>query len=206
MKFAIMLAIAMFVLFAGCTGNSNPGAAAQQNSQQLAQEVTNVKAQTTPNVAAKGDTVTVDYVGTLENGEVFDTSVQSVAQQAGLPPRPSYSPLTFVVGAGQMIEGFDSAVIGMKEGDVKNVTIPPEQAYGQWSQQNVVDFPFSKIQNSAGVKLGSMLTLSNGAQGVVIRMANATNTTNATVSVDFNSKLAGHTLTFYIKMLKVEKL
>ena len=203
MKFAIMLAIAMFVLIAGCAGNSgNPGNAVQQNSQQVAQGVNGVKASAQPNVAANGDTVTVDYVGTLENGAVFDTSVQSVAQQANLTLRPSYSPLIFVAGAGQMIPGFDSAVVGMKVGDVKTVTIPPEQAYGQWNRSNVVDVPLSKVQNSAGVKLGSVLTMSN-YQGVVTGIANTTNGTMLTV--DFNNRLAGHTLTFYIKMLNIQK-
>jgi len=64
-----------------------------------------------------GDTVMVDYVGKLENGSIFDESEPG-------------SPLKFTVGTGQMILGFDEAVVGMKIGDKKTVTLPPEKAYG----------------------------------------------------------------------------
>jgi peptidylprolyl isomerase len=65
----------------------------------------------------QGDTVEVDYTGKFENGEVFDSSVDR-------------DPLMFRAGAGQVIPGFDKAVLGMKVGDSKTVTIPPEEAYG----------------------------------------------------------------------------
>jgi len=69
-------------------------------------------------IAEKNDTVKVDYVGSLMDGNVFDSS-------------EGKQPLEFVVGAGQMIKGFDKAVLGMKVGDEKTVTIPPEEAYGE---------------------------------------------------------------------------
>ena len=80
--------------------------------------------------AQKGDTVAVDYVGTLDDGTVFDTSIREEAIKAGLPLRSSYSPLEFTAGAGQMIAGFDAAVIGMKVGEEKNVHLTPSEAYG----------------------------------------------------------------------------
>jgi len=64
-----------------------------------------------------GDTVSVHYTGKFPEGEIFDSSVGK-------------DPLTFVAGAGQMIQGFDEAVLGMKVGDKKTVTLPPEKAYG----------------------------------------------------------------------------
>jgi hypothetical protein len=64
-----------------------------------------------------GDHVSVDYTGRLLDGTIFDTSI-------------GRSPLDFDVGAGQMIKGFDEGVVGMKVGETKIVTIPPEQAYG----------------------------------------------------------------------------
>ena len=194
----VIMAIAVSLLAVGCTAP-----AVKDQSQVIQQGVTNVNAQTQPNAAANGDTVYVDYTGSLQDGTVFDTSIQSVAQKANLPPRPSYSPLNFVVGAGQMIQGFDEAVVGMKAGDEKTVTIPPEKAYGAWSKDNVVDVPLSKIGNSAGIKLGSVLNGPNGLRGVVTGMANTTNDT--LLSVDFNNELAGKTLVFDIKMVKVVK-
>jgi peptidylprolyl isomerase len=68
-------------------------------------------------IAKKGDIVEVDYTGTFENGDVFDTS-------------EGREPLKFELGAGQMIPGFDKAVDGMKFGEEKTVTLPPEEAYG----------------------------------------------------------------------------
>ena len=79
--------------------------------------------------AAAGDTVRVLYTGTLENGEVFDTTNEELGNEIGLE-RLSYEPLEFVVGSGYVIEGFDDAVLGMMVGEVVTVTLPPELAYG----------------------------------------------------------------------------
>jgi len=83
-------------------------------------------------IVGEGDTVKVDYVGRLENGNVFDTSFEDVAVEDGLyDPARRYEPLQFKVGAGQMIPGFDRGVLGMKVNETKNITIPPEEAYGE---------------------------------------------------------------------------
>ncbi len=86
---------------------------------------------------ALGDAVSVDYIGMFENGYVFDTSIESVADNDALYPKsPSfatkatYSPMTFTVGQGEMINGFDKGVIGMTVNQTKILTIPPEDAYG----------------------------------------------------------------------------
>lgn len=80
---------------------------------------------------AKGDLVTVDYIGRLDDETVFDTSVESVARAAGkYNEMRNYSEgLEFTVGAGQMIAGFDAGVVGMKLGETKTLTIPAAQAY-----------------------------------------------------------------------------
>ncbi len=82
-------------------------------------------------LVAVGDSVSVWYRGTLNDKSVFDSNIEEVAKAAGTynPNRP-YEPLSFVVGAHQMIEGFDKAVVGMKKGEKKTVNIPPEEAYG----------------------------------------------------------------------------
>lgn len=88
-----------------------------------------------------GDTVTVNYIGRLEDGLVFDTSIQEVAQNPDVAKTVSfslksvYTPFTFQVGAGEVITGFDEAVIGMKIGEEKDVVIPPEKGYGKWNEE-----------------------------------------------------------------------
>lgn len=84
----------------------------------------------TTQTVKKGDNISVDYIGSFENGTVFDTSNESVALANGLfTPAGTYKPLNFTVGKRQVIEGFDEGVIGMKKGDTRKLTIPPEKAY-----------------------------------------------------------------------------
>lgn len=68
--------------------------------------------------AKMGDIVEVDYIGKFPNGDVFDSSIDR-------------EPLEFTLGEGQLIPGFEDAVIGMKVGQKRTVTIPPEKAYGK---------------------------------------------------------------------------
>ena len=89
-------------------------------------------------VVHEGDIIKVDYIGRLEDGTIFDTSLEEVAREAGLyDPLRSYKPLQFKVGSGQMIPGFDRGVIGMKVNETKNITIPPEEAYGEYDPEKV---------------------------------------------------------------------
>jgi len=93
-------------------------------------------------VAASGDIVKVDYVGRFLNGTVFDTSYENTAKESGIyNPDRNYEPLEFKVGEGEMIKGFDEEVVGMKIGEKKNITIPPEKAYGEWDPNKAVDIP-----------------------------------------------------------------
>jgi FKBP-type peptidyl-prolyl cis-trans isomerase 2 len=147
--------------------------------------------------AKKGDVVAVDYVGSLDDGTVFDTSIREEAVKANLTLRPSYSPLEFEVGAGQMIAGFDAGVVGMRVGQEKTIRIPPSEAYGEKRADAIVSVPLANVP--AGVKIGSKLSASNGATGTVIEV-NATH-----VAIDFNHELAGKTLNFKIIMRKITR-
>ncbi|MDR1412655.1 MAG: FKBP-type peptidyl-prolyl cis-trans isomerase [Actinomycetes bacterium] len=77
--------------------------------------------------AKDGDTVKVDYTGKLEDGTVFDSSETE-----------GRTPLEFTVGAGEMIPGFDKGVVGMKVGEKKTLTLPPEEAYGEAGIEGVI--------------------------------------------------------------------
>jgi FKBP-type peptidyl-prolyl cis-trans isomerase 2 len=80
----------------------------------------------------KGDLVSVHYTGKFQGGKIFDTSLRKVAEGAGLyNPSRDYKPLQVKAGGGQVIKGFDDALIGMKVNEEKTVTIPPALAYGE---------------------------------------------------------------------------
>lgn len=100
-------------------------------------------------VVEVGQTIKVNYIGKLLDGRVFDTSLVSVANDDAAYPKTlsfakrsnsSYVPLSFEVGAGKMISGFDAAVIGMKVGETKTVTLTPDKAYGEMDPAKLVIF------------------------------------------------------------------
>ena len=94
-----------------------------------------------------GDLVRVNYIGKLPNGQVFDTSLYSVATDNATYPKTlffsfrgnasTYSTLNFTVGQGQMIDGFDNGVLGMKVGETKTLVIKPDDAYGYANESKV---------------------------------------------------------------------
>lgn len=82
--------------------------------------------------AQKGDIVSVHYIGKYVGGKVFDTSIESEAKKSGLySPARDYKPLQVKLGAGQVIAGFEEALLGMSVNEEKEVTIPPEKGYGK---------------------------------------------------------------------------
>ena len=82
--------------------------------------------------AQNGDTVSVHYVGKFPGGKVFDTSMKAEAIKAGLfNLARDYKPLQVVLGKHQVISGFEEALVGMKVNETKEITLPPEKAYGR---------------------------------------------------------------------------
>jgi FKBP-type peptidyl-prolyl cis-trans isomerase 2 len=82
--------------------------------------------------AQNGDVISVHYVGKFPGGKVFDTSMKAEAIKAGIfNPARDYTPLQVTLGAHQVIAGFEEALVGMKVNDTKEVTLPPEKAYGR---------------------------------------------------------------------------
>jgi cyclophilin family peptidyl-prolyl cis-trans isomerase len=150
-------------------------------------------------VVKEGDQVLVDYTGRLEDGTVFDTSVRDVAIETGVyNPNRDYQPIEFTVGAGQMIKGFDSGVVGMAIGEEKTLTLPPEDAYGVHREDMVQIVPVEELR-AAGITpvIGEKLTTSLGQVGTI------TNLTNTSVVIDFNHRLSGKTLIFDVKLVSI---
>lgn len=142
-------------------------------------------------VIKKGDKVKVEYEGTLEDGTVFDSS------------KKHGEPLEFVVGSGQLIEGFDDAVLGMKKGEKKEVRLEPTKAYGEHNPKLTKKIPRTQLPQNEELKPGMMLmlTLPNGTQFT----ANVIDLDDESVTIDLNHPLAGKTLNFKIKVLDIGK-
>ena len=142
-------------------------------------------------VVQKNDIVSVDYTGKFENGTVFDSS-------------EGKSPLTFTAGEGQVIKGFDNAVLGMKVGEEKNVTIPPQDAYGERNASLVQEVPLSAFgNNSDKLQVGMQIGITNPQTGQQFP-ATVTKIEGDNVTLDMNPPLAGKTLVFDIKVVKIE--
>jgi FKBP-type peptidyl-prolyl cis-trans isomerase 2 len=132
-----------------------------------------------------GDNVKVNYTGKLEDGEIFDSS-------------EGREPLKFVAGQGQMIKGFDEAVIGMKKGEKKTITLAPEEAYGEFREDAKITVDKNQLPNFENLVVGSQLMTNNGATGTIIEKS------DQNAIIDFNHKLAGKTLIFDIEIVSIE--
>lgn len=187
-KTLIILALVLVAL-AGCTQPANNTAGNNDANSMASDENTGGNNMNASLTVAQGDTVQVHYRGTLDDGTEFDSSL-----------KPGRTPLEFTAGAGQMIPGFDAAVIGMHEGDEKTVTLAPAQAYGEERSDLIQTVPktqFGREWNDLTV--GSMIMASNGQRGTI------TAKTEETATVNFNHELAGKTLTFWIQMVSITK-
>ena len=138
-----------------------------------------------------GDTINVTYTGMFDNGTVFDTNAGK-------------SPLTFTVGGGQMIPGFDAAVRGMKVNEEKNVTLTPDQAYGDYNPALVRIVPYSQLPANQTYYPGEPLGFRSSVDGSE-HIVYVVNVTSAGVAIDANSPLAGQNLTFDIKIDSIQK-
>jgi peptidylprolyl isomerase len=143
-----------------------------------------------PKVVGKGHLVAVEYVGKLKSGEEFDNS-------------KNHGPIQFVVGNGQVIPGFDKAVLGMKIGDKKKFTIPKVEAYGDVNPALVQVVPLDKIPEHirTQLKVGGFLVMQSPVgQQVPVKVVKMDKTS---VSLDMNHPLAGQDLTFEIKVVDI---
>ncbi len=82
-------------------------------------------------VAERGDTVVVAYVAKTKEGEVVDTSDEELAERLGIKEKAYCRPLTFVLGSGRLIKGFEEAVEGMRKGEKRVVEVPPEKGFSE---------------------------------------------------------------------------
>ena len=134
----------------------------------------------------KGDSVKVNYKGTLADGTVFDSS-------------EGKEPLEFVIGSGQVIQGFDEAMIGMNIGDSKVVEIPVEKAYGERKDEMMMVVPVEQVPSDLTAEVGMKLEM-GGMNGELVRVV-VVNVDEKDVTLDANPPLAGEELTFSIELV-----
>lgn len=181
---SLIVLVITIMLVTGCSGDNGDEAT------KTAPPVTTTQQSSSSSETARdGDTVYVHYTGTLNDGSQFDSSVGK-------------DPLVFVLGAGNMITGFENAVRGMKVGESKTVTLAPEEAYGQHREDLLIKFGRDELPEGLDPQVGQalMLTMSNGqvVQKPVVEV------TDSYIVVDANHDLAGKELTFAIELVKLE--
>jgi len=137
-----------------------------------------------------GNTVSVHYRGTLQDGTEFDSS-----EKHG-------KPLTFQVGSGQMIRGFDDALPGMSVGEKKNISIEAGKAYGQSDPGLIGDVPKGAFPEGFAFEAGSMVQGQDENGQPLVGIINEEQ--EETVTVDFNHPMAGKDLNFEIELVSID--
>lgn len=138
-------------------------------------------------VVKDGDIIKVHYTGRLKDGDEFDSTRDR-------------DPFIFVVGVGQVVKGFDQAVLGMKVGDKKTITLTPDLAYGLHRTENLLEFPLASMPHMQGFKPGMQLKLPlQGGRAVSARVVEVT---DEVIRLDANHPLAGKTLIFDLEIVE----
>lgn len=137
-----------------------------------------------------GQTVSVHYTGTLEDGNVFDSS------------HNRNQVLTFTVGSGQMIPGFDNALVGMAVGETKTVTLDPSEAYGDVNPEARQTTPRTVFPEGLELNLNEIVRGRDEAGQIIT--ARVHELSKDSVVLDFNHPLAGKKLTFEIELVSVD--
>ena len=137
--------------------------------------------------AKSGDTVRVHYTGRLEDGGVFDSS-------------EGREPLEFVLGAQQVIPGFEEAVDGLSPGEERSVSIPADRAYGPRREEMVLTVGRDQFPDEIRPEVGQQLQMSQEGQVAVVTV---TGVSDAEVTLDANHPLAGKDLVFDVQLVEI---
>ena len=138
--------------------------------------------------AKKGDTVRVHYSGTLDDGTMFDTSADR-------------DPLEFTIGGGEVIAGFDIAVLNMAPGEKRVSVIAATDAYGVHSKELVTDVERDRFPADMELEIGQQLQvgLADDQQAIVMIV----DISDTAVTLDANHPLASQQLTFEIELVEI---
>ncbi len=172
-----------------------------------------------------GNTVTIDYTGMYTNGTVFVTTNDTIAKEKNIYNNATlYAPYSFVVGSGgAMIKGFDDQVRGMQNGTSKNITVTPQDGFGEYNTSDVVITPLQTLTtNNTDMTLFIGQPIYYNDEYIYVVSAGPDNNTakviplnrtpynvtvnpdNNSVTVDYNNPLAGQTLYYNITILAIK--
>ena len=136
-----------------------------------------------------GSTVTVRYIGTLDNGRIFHSTDE-------------HGPQTVTIGSEQVFPALERAIVGMSAGDVKNIILTAEEAYGPRLKENIINVSRGAFPTGKEISIGQKLSIEFTGGTSRVMVVTAVNETE--VTLDGNHPLAGLELTFALKVERVE--
>ncbi|MEJ2031820.1 MAG: peptidylprolyl isomerase [Deltaproteobacteria bacterium] len=141
----------------------------------------------------KGDCVTIEYEGTLQDGQIFETT-------------SDVGPLEFKVGDNEVMPAFEETIVGMAVGETRTLELSPEQAYGQRQKELVQSFAPTSFDEGIDPKPGMVLGMNIEREGKSERLPGlVTEVGDDEVTIDFNHPLAGQTLIFKITLQEINE-
>ncbi|MDP1551879.1 MAG: peptidylprolyl isomerase [Methanobacteriaceae archaeon] len=147
----------------------------------------------------EGDFIKLEFTGrTKETGDVFDTTIEEVAEEAGIKvDKKTYGPIPVIVGGGHLLKGLDESVAGMEEGEKKTVELTPENAFGERDSKLIQLVPMKEFKKQGITPyVGMTLTVENHNGRIL-------NISGGRVRVDFNHELAGKTLKYDVELKEI---
>ena len=138
--------------------------------------------------AIKGDKVKVNYTGRSQDGQVFESSI-------GLRP------LTFTIGSGEVVKGFEDAVIGMYPGQHKIVTVDPEEGFGMYDESLVIEISLEDIPEDLDIQVGMDFEVEDDEGNIL--PATVIEIMDDSILVDANAPLAGKKVIYDIELLEI---
>lgn len=137
---------------------------------------------------AVGSKISVKYTGKFDNGRVFDSTRNK-------------SPLTFTVGSGYLIDGFEKAVIGMVKGEKKHIKLSPKEGYGLYRKDLVVDIPRKEVPADMQLHIGMKLEMADSdGNPIPVKVKRIE---KDKITMDANHPYAGKALNFDIEIVGV---
>jgi peptidylprolyl isomerase len=197
----IIIFTAVLIISAGCKSREKSQPAGEAATEKQKQEIIagqeeSAKQAGLPKAATEqkkivknGDTVRVQYIGTFKDGTVFDRSKDG-------------QPLSFVVGSGQVIPGFEKAVAGMRLNEGKKITIPAAEAYGQKQKEMIREYPRASLPANINPEKGMVLNMKD-KEGRIMP-ATIVDVNKEKVVLDLNHPLSGKDLCFDIKVVGIQ--